>query len=136
MSEPRRAREAVTGRMVAVDVGGVAGYNAVAAAGSGFGVSGMQPMTTTSTSTRRLTRLAMALMGLLALVSPAPASAQDDAGKKDGGVIDLGELEIEGKISKPQVFYVLGRAEFRYRGLKLDQSFVDRIVTSARKNPF
>jgi hypothetical protein len=51
-------------------------------------------------------------------------------------VIELEEMVIEGKVSKPNVFYILGRSRIRYEGLRLDQSFVQRIVDSVRKNPF
>ena len=50
--------------------------------------------------------------------------------------IDLGEMRVEGKISKPQVFYVLGRRAVSYRGIKLRRDFVPRILASARTNPF
>jgi hypothetical protein len=51
-------------------------------------------------------------------------------------VIELEALVIEGTIAKPQVFYVLGRSRINYRGIKLQRSFVDRIVDSAKRNPF
>lgn len=79
--------------------------------------------------------LTMAL-GLLVLGGMAAPAAAQNKTEREPGVIDLGQLEVEGKVSKPQVFYVLGRSEFRYQGLKLKRSFVDRIVKSARTNPF
>jgi hypothetical protein len=51
-------------------------------------------------------------------------------------VIELEGIIIEGKIPKPQVFYVLGRSQVRYEQLQLDRSFVSRIVETARQNPF
>ena len=51
-------------------------------------------------------------------------------------MIELEEMVIEGKVSKPNVFYILGRSQIRYEGLRLDQSFVQRIVNSVRNNPF
>ena len=51
-------------------------------------------------------------------------------------VIELETMVIEGKVAKPQVFYVLGRSRIKYRGIKMDRSFVNRIVESARRNPF
>ncbi len=67
------------------------------------------------------------------LALPVATFAASPKGKK---VIDLGEMKVEGKILKPEVFYVLGRSEFRYEGLKLERSFVGRIISSARTNPF
>jgi hypothetical protein len=48
----------------------------------------------------------------------------------------LEELTIIGRIQKPEVFYVLGKTNFSYKGLKLKRSFVDRIKKSVRSNPF
>lgn len=79
---------------------------------------------------------AWAIGSALALVMAlaAPAAAQRRSGQPQ--VIELEELVIEGKVSKPQVFYVLGRTSLRYEGVKLERSFVERIVESARSNPF
>ena len=51
-------------------------------------------------------------------------------------VTALEELVVIGKIQKPEVFYVLGRSDFQYRGILLKKSFVDRIGKSVRSNPF
>ena len=48
----------------------------------------------------------------------------------------LEELTIIGRIQKPEVFYVLGKSAFSYKGLNLKNSFVDRIRKSVRSNPF
>lgn len=59
--------------------------------------------------------------------TPAPRGPQ---------VIELEAMVIEGKIAKPQVFYVLGRSRVQYENLKMNRVFVDRIVEGAKKNPF
>lgn len=59
--------------------------------------------------------------------TPAPRGPQ---------VIELEAMVIEGKIAKPQVFYVLGRSRIQYENLKMNRVFVDRIVEGAKKNPF
>ncbi|MBT9559277.1 MAG: hypothetical protein IV100_24800 [Myxococcales bacterium] len=46
------------------------------------------------------------------------------------------ELVIVGKIQKPEVFYILGKSDFAYKGVKLARSFVDEIGRSVRSNPF
>ncbi len=51
-------------------------------------------------------------------------------------VVSLEEMTIIGRIQKPEVFYVLGRTDFSYKGLTLKKSFVDRIGKSVRSNPF
>ena len=56
--------------------------------------------------------------------------------KEIRGVQELEALEIVGRIQKPEVFYVLGRTDFGYKGLSLKKSFVDRIRKSVRRNPF
>lgn len=77
---------------------------------------------------------AFSVVGALALgggvahaETPAPRGPQ---------VIELEAMVIEGKIAKPQVFYVLGRSRIQYENLKMNRVFVDRIVEGAKKNPF
>lgn len=72
---------------------------------------------------------------VLILALSTPAIAGEKKGAKDG-VIDLGQITVEGKVQKPQVFYVLGRSQFRYQGLKLRRSFLGKILESTQKNPF
>ena len=71
----------------------------------------------------------VAILGLSTVAQAAPRGAS-------APVIELVEMVIEGKVAKPQVFYVLGRSQIRYEGLLLDRSFVSRIVDTVRKNPF
>ncbi len=103
------------------------------------------------------TRWTAKLVGILAVVAmvatPTLVSAQakkkrssvrgtgnisvnkfDAAGQGDD--TDLGAIEIEGRIFKPAVFFVLARGNIQYQGLQFKQSFVDRIVVGALKRPF
>ena len=73
------------------------------------------------------------LLAALTFAFAAPASAQN---KRDPKVIELEGIDVIGKVAKPQVFYVLGRSAVRYEQLKLDQSFIQRVVATARMNPF
>ena len=82
---------------------------------------------------RRPIVLFLAALALLALCFTGPVSAQE---KRNPKVIELEGIDVIGKVAKPQVFYVLGRSSVRYEQLKLDQSFVQRIVETARQNPF
>ncbi len=104
--------------------------------------------------TKRWTTRLVGVLALLALVmTPILASAQakkkrnsvrgkgnisvnkfDAAGQADG--TDLGTTDIEGRIFKPAVFFVLARGDIQYQGLQFKQSFVDRIVIGALKRPF
>lgn len=81
---------------------------------------------------KKLWRAVLLVPVVLGLALSGPALAQ----KGDDDVIELEGLVIEGKIAKPQVFYVLGRSTIRYEHLQLDQSFVHRILQSAKTNPF
>jgi hypothetical protein len=56
--------------------------------------------------------------------------------RKAPGVTALSELVVVGRIQKPEVFYILSRVDFRYKGLQLKRSFVDKIKKSVRSNPF
>ena len=49
---------------------------------------------------------------------------------------DLADIDIEGRIYKPSVFYVVARRSINYEGLDFKQDFVDRIVKGALKRPF
>jgi hypothetical protein len=80
------------------------------------------------------TRL-VALVATLVLGS-ADSHAETPAPRAPPQVIELEAMVIEGKIAKPQVFYVLGRSRVQYENLKMNRVFVDRIVAGAKKNPF
>lgn len=84
-----------------------------------------------------LKRLLVAVAGL-AFMAGAAHTAEPKEPRKKGGpkVIELEAMVIEGKIAKPQVFYVLGRSRVQYENLKMQRVFVDRIVDAAKKNPF
>jgi hypothetical protein len=69
--------------------------------------------------------------------------ADGTGGKRSPGSIksaptiqELEEMVIEGKIQKPEVFYILGRGETHYKMPILKESFVERIERSVEKNPF
>lgn len=79
---------------------------------------------------KRFVLVAIVLFGLCTVAYGAETKGPQD------GVIDLGEITVEGKVQKPQVFYVLGRSQFRYQGLKLRRSFLHRIIDATKKNPF
>ncbi|MSP90293.1 MAG: hypothetical protein EXR79_00570 [Myxococcales bacterium] len=85
------------------------------------------------------------------LVSFASAASAQTAGKgkikgkgdgnirvndADKGATDLGVIDIEGRIYKPSVFYVLARSDLSYQGLEFRQNFTDRIVKGAMMRPF
>lgn len=81
------------------------------------------------------------MSGLMAMlltvaIGSGEARAESPAPRAPPQVIELEAMVIEGKIAKPQVFYVLGRSRVQYENLKMNRVFVDRIVEGAKKNPF
>jgi hypothetical protein len=81
-------------------------------------------------------QLAMALGFALAL--PALASAQDRgaAGKRKPKVIQLEEITIEGRVQKPNAFYILNRSNLGYEVLDLRTSFLRDVIRSVQREPF
>lgn len=51
-------------------------------------------------------------------------------------VIRLDEISVEGRIQKPQAFYILPRSNLNYEGLEMKESFVPRIREALDKEPF
>jgi hypothetical protein len=70
------------------------------------------------------------------LATSTTAHAEEPVKRKPAKVIELEAMVIEGKVAKPQVFYVLGRSRVQYENLKMQRVFVDRIIQGANKNPF
>lgn len=62
-----------------------------------------------------------------------PAWAQSRGGRK---VIRLEAIKVEGRIQKPQAFYILQRSNLNFEGLDLKQSFVPKILKSIESEPF
>jgi hypothetical protein len=60
------------------------------------------------------------------------ASAQE-AKKK---VIRLEALKVEGRIQKPQAFYILQRSNLNFQGLELKESFIPKLYRSIEEKPF
>ena len=61
------------------------------------------------------------------------ALAQSRSGRR---VIRLEAIKVEGRIQKPQAFYVLQRSSLNFEGLELKQSFIPRIFKSIEEQPF
>lgn len=71
------------------------------------------------------------IVGVLA-ISAAPAGAQLRRKK----VIRLETVKVEGRIQKPQAFYILQRSNLNFEGLELKNSFVPKIIKSVEAAPF
>ena len=66
---------------------------------------------------------------------PAPPAAKP-APRQGGGIIRLDEEVIEGRIQKPEAFYILQRSNLNYESLELKRSFIPNILESVKKDPF
>ena len=77
------------------------------------------------------TTLKQLLLGLL-LAAALPAFGQ--AKKKK--VIRLEAITVEGRIQKPQAFYILQRSNLNFEELNKNESFVPKVVKSVEKDPF
>ena len=75
------------------------------------------------------------LFGLLVLASPSGAAAQAKA-KRAPKVIELEEIKIEGRVQKPNAFYILNRSSIGYEVMELRTSFVQEVVHAVRRDPF
>jgi hypothetical protein len=79
-------------------------------------------------------------LALLVMIAAAPALAQDTGassqGTKKKKVIRLDALTVEGKIQKPQAFYILQRSNLNFEDLNKPESFVPKVVQSVDKQPF
>jgi hypothetical protein len=76
------------------------------------------------------------LAALLLLMTAGSALAQaKDAGKKKK-VIRLEAITVEGRIQKPQAFYILQRSNLNFEELNKNESFVPKVVKSVEKDPF
>ncbi len=77
---------------------------------------------------------------LLCLLAAVPALAQDtgatQSAPKKKKVIRLDALTVEGKIQKPQAFYILQRSNLNFEELNKPESFVPKVVQSVDKQPF
>ena len=75
------------------------------------------------------------LAPLLAIASAGQSSAQERK-KRQPRVIQLEEIVIEGRVQKPNAFYILNRSNLGYEVLELRTSFLREVVKSVQKEPF
>ncbi len=75
------------------------------------------------------------LLAGIMLAAPAPASAQARP-RGTPRVIQLDEIRIEGRVQKPNAFYILNRSSIGYEVLDLRTSFTREILRSVQDEPF
>src|SRR5687767_3571138 len=80
--------------------------------------------------------LTLALTAIFALAGSASAQDRGAAGKRKPKVIQLEEITIEGRVQKPNAFYILNRSNLGYEVLDLRTSFLRDVVRSVQRDPF
>lgn len=77
---------------------------------------------------------ALVLFAGLAGATPAMAGPKDKKG--GGGPIELEEIVIEGRVQKPQAFYILQRSNFGFQVMELRTEYMDDIKESVKDEVF
>jgi len=81
--------------------------------------------------------LASCVLLLTALsASAVHGQAQPQSRKRAPKVIQLEEIKIEGRVQKPNAFYILNRSNLGYEVLDLRTSFLRDVVRSVQTDPF
>jgi len=76
------------------------------------------------------------ILAVLLVGAPNTTHAQDNKKQRAPKVIQLEEIKIEGRVQKPNAFYILNRSNIGYEVMELRTSFVQDIVRSVRAEPF
>lgn len=82
---------------------------------------------------KMLARVGIAAVIISTVIGSAGVGWAQSAGRK---VIRLEAIKVEGRIQKPQAFYILQRSNLNFEGLELKQSFIPKIIKSIEKQPF
>jgi hypothetical protein len=77
--------------------------------------------------------LVFATLSATALATPVEAQS---AKKREPKVIQLEEIKIEGRVQKPNAFYILNRSNLGYEVLDLRTSFVRDVVRAVQSDAF
>jgi hypothetical protein len=77
-----------------------------------------------------------ALLALVLAAASMTAARAQDRKKRQPHIIQLEEIVIEGRVQKPNAFYILNRSNLGYEVLELRTSFLRKVVRSVEKEPF
>ncbi len=66
----------------------------------------------------------------------APPRTSASSGAKEKKVLRLEEFTVEGRIQKPQAFFILQRGTITFDGGDKKESFLPKIQKSCEKDPF
>ncbi len=85
--------------------------------------------------TRKMVVLCGALLGVLPLLGVAGGAFAQEQGKPRK-VLKLDVITVEGRIQKPQAFYILQRSNLNFGELEKSETFLPKIVQSVNQQPF
>ena len=74
------------------------------------------------------------LLSTLVLASTLAAAQEAQAPAKKKKVIRLDAITVEGRIQKPQAFYILQRSNLSFDELNREESFLPKIEKSVEKD--
>ncbi len=81
-----------------------------------------------------IVRGAIGLLTLFAFSAHADSPAKAEAPKKK--VLRLDEFTVEGRIQKPQAFFILQRSNLSFEDPDKKETFLPKIVKTCEKDPF
>ena len=76
------------------------------------------------------------LVGVVVLIIGTVSQAQKTTSKGTPRVIKIDTIKVEGRIQKPEAFYILQRSQLNFDGLEPKKSFLPLIIKSVDKEPF
>ena len=68
--------------------------------------------------------------------APAPKVSKEARTKGGRKVIRLEAITVEGRIQKPQAFYILQRQNLNFDELNRTESFLNKVLKSVERDPF
>jgi hypothetical protein len=87
------------------------------------------------TRLRKRTRVCGLILSMLTVLWPFGRAAAQDQGKPRK-VLKLDVITVEGRIQKPQAFYILQRSNLNFGELEKTETFLPKIVQSVNQQPF
>lgn len=85
--------------------------------------------------TRFLTLAATILIGI-GIASPVTAQDQEQKAAKKDQTITLDETKIQGRMQKPEAFYILQHSELNYEVFETEPTFIPELLNSVEDEPF
>ena len=79
---------------------------------------------------------AVALLGAVGVAHAQDTAKRTKAAPKVTNVIEIEETIIEGRVQKPEAFYILQRSNLNYNALEPKKSFIPKILETVKAKPF